>query len=517
MLSASTRNHASSAAPRTAASSSLAALRDALTTASRASEGAVHADADSVDILIAPAAVCALDIDSSHLNSFAPPRLLFWSIHAAIAHPLRAFLGPDASLILVSLASGEDCPLRLRRIPRIFASSSSTASRGLPDRACMLPCSILLDDPPNFTCEFPVHTLAPVPIDICRHLLFLCNQIPDSSSSSSRFSSKPLLPVFALCASSSKSEVDCPMSYLGIQIPHAAAQTFPRIFSVHSCGIMRSGEEIPISAERIVEDFLREADCGDFSPATQACAVWRLLEPANAHSATIDFEVTWDSVQKLLSKPVFSTSITLKVRYVPGSLDPENHEASARLRGELLAVQSLFDISLRQHAGQAGAKYARWRLTEEVDQSVEDHGDKRDICSSLDAFLEDIRMNQFGCASHENEDPSILEVLPERDDLDFTDRLFLFCTATKSIDDLIAATTKIANALRLGDIQPMVAKNNPTRIANVVRDCLKVQRTQAASDFQLRQAAVTAGVDNWLRNIVEWLVEAGIYKLQRDY
>ncbi|KAJ3226203.1 hypothetical protein HDU78_010441, partial [Chytriomyces hyalinus] len=62
-----------------------------------------------------------------------------------------------------------------------------------------------------------------------------------------------------------------------------------------------------------------------------------------------------------------------------------------------------------------------------------------------------------------------------------------------------------------------ISKNNTTQLATMIRECLKLARTNTSVDFATRQQSVFASVDEFLADPLNWLLEIGVWKMRRDY
>ncbi|ORY29884.1 hypothetical protein BCR33DRAFT_724518 [Rhizoclosmatium globosum] len=152
-------------------------------------------------------------------------------------------------------------------------------------------------------------------------------------------------------------------------------------------------------------------------------------------------------------------------------------------------------------------------VEDDVVQTVEEKdnvGERKSMLESVYEFME----------PSDNDDPSTHQALfPSRVDFDFPERMWLFCVRTaKSVSDLQNGIKVIVDTLVKGELQPMVAKQNTTRFADLVRTCLHVARMPPTSvEWAKKQQALTQTVDDLLNNCLEWIVEVGINKIRKDY
>ncbi|KAJ3369068.1 hypothetical protein GGF31_005527 [Allomyces arbusculus] len=107
--------------------------------------------------------------------------------------------------------------------------------------------------------------------------------------------------------------------------------------------------------------------------------------------------------------------------------------------------------------------------------------------------------------------------LRPRTGLDFTEQLWGFCRRAVSADDLANALTGVADELEQGRLLPTLERSNPTMIADLCRDCLRLAATQShRTDYAEIRQRITERFDMLTEDPLEWLVEVGIYKIARD-
>ncbi|KAJ3366949.1 hypothetical protein GGF32_000010 [Allomyces javanicus] len=107
--------------------------------------------------------------------------------------------------------------------------------------------------------------------------------------------------------------------------------------------------------------------------------------------------------------------------------------------------------------------------------------------------------------------------LRPRTSLDFTEQLWGFCRRAVSADDLANALTGVADELEQGRLLPTLDRSNPTMIADLCRDCLRLAATQShRTDYAEIRQRITERFDMLTEDPLEWLVEVGTYKIARD-
>ncbi|KAI9347352.1 hypothetical protein BDR26DRAFT_855099 [Obelidium mucronatum] len=104
-------------------------------------------------------------------------------------------------------------------------------------------------------------------------------------------------------------------------------------------------------------------------------------------------------------------------------------------------------------------------------------------------------------------------MFPPRTDMDFTDRMWSFCSGATSYEDLSKTIKLISNCSSNGTI----SKQNTTKLASIVRDCLKFTRTNISASYSQQQESLFSVLDAFVQSPLEYLVEIGITKLKRDY
>lgn len=140
-----------------------------------------------------------------------------------------------------------------------------------------------------------------------------------------------------------------------------------------------------------------------------------------------------------------------------------------------------------------------------------------------------------------NSDPSIPGAGSlGRKDLDFTERVwnFLLCeflgsfvsrspgpadhfsklTASQSKTDLQDAMTALIDSLETGTLLPPVSKHNPTPLAKLVRDCIRLHSLRTASSTQTEslQSYIESGFDSILDQLFASVCALGLWKMGRD-
>ncbi|KAL7748079.1 hypothetical protein RI367_006625 [Sorochytrium milnesiophthora] len=106
----------------------------------------------------------------------------------------------------------------------------------------------------------------------------------------------------------------------------------------------------------------------------------------------------------------------------------------------------------------------------------------------------------------------------QRTDLDFTEYLWLFCTRALSLEDLKSSLNAVINVLETAILKPVVHKSNPTALATVVRECLRLAcLPESSTEYASTKEAIISQFDYLVESPLDWLSEVGAWKLGRDY
>ncbi|KAI8838565.1 RZZ complex, subunit zwilch [Chytriomyces cf. hyalinus JEL632] len=365
-------------------------------------------------------------------------------------------------------------------------------------------------------------TLSPLSKQHARYFLSLCAETLDLPKTT-RFTT-PILPIYVLC----RNEITGVLSYMGMTLPNNQMQVqnrLPLLANIDDCGMSSKENGIPFSASSIA------------SPLTKAHAVYSILDSEGLGngglptSSRILLEVDWSTVTKLLSPPACPDAITLVVDYVPGHLDPENHFCTLSLRRQLELLSQLetlvscsgtvedwlAPVSSSKNAEEGSCESAIIDAQKVLENFLEElcFGDANDETSNFKTSAG--AQNAVGGMAGSNLLATSETLLPLREDLDFTEKLWNLCCELGKGSDIKIVFSRIAEELKSGALQPMISKNNTTCLAIMIRECLKLARTNTSVDFTTRQQAVFASVDEFLADPLNWLLEIGVWKMRRDY
>ena len=99
-----------------------------------------------------------------------------------------------------------------------------------------------------------------------------------------------------------------------------------------------------------------------------------------------------------------------------------------------------------------------------------------------------------------------------RTDLDFTERLWLFCHDVRSFGELQVIFAEVFKALLLGKIQPFVHRKSTSKLTKLLRQVLFSPDRAALQDTALQFQLLLAEA-----RLLPCLVQLGIEKMRRDY
>lgn len=222
------------------------------------------------------------------------------------------------------------------------------------------------------------------------------------------------------------------------------------------------------------------------------------LEKESGLSGVFKIQFSWNDSDGVFSPPPESANAILKLSNVPG----DQFSPVLPMYEELQSLYRLCKISNGE---------VNWPASGEDDEGIlASSGDK--MADEVAAFIHDM--------AHPLTKPSDVTVLSPttdhmiyepRTDLDFTERLWLFCRDLRSFDDLQLVFAEVFKALLLGKIQPFVHRKSTSKLAMLLRQVLRPDRASlqdTALQFQLLLAEA---------RLLPCLVQLGIEKMRRDY
>ncbi|XP_006812045.1 protein zwilch homolog [Saccoglossus kowalevskii] len=212
----------------------------------------------------------------------------------------------------------------------------------------------------------------------------------------------------------------------------------------------------------------------------------------NCSSLVID--CSWDSVTNVLQVPSVNATATVHVKVVPGDQRSIIHPMYRELCTVLNIYKGLQTGEIQW--ARMTSEDEEDNLTEQVRRYIDELKKGVKYKSKEQPRLEE--------SSKEKDFESLLhnQMMPEREDLDFTEQLWNILCNAGSYKEVIESLGIIHSALQCGDIQPMVHRSNQTLLAKEVRLSYqgKVENRKVDTSQPL-----------------ELLVELGVDKIRRDY
>lgn len=210
-------------------------------------------------------------------------------------------------------------------------------------------------------------------------------------------------------------------------------------------------------------------------------------------------EFAWHDPDGMLSSPPRSSSGILKLSNKPG--DP--FSPVLFMFEELKSLYRLCEI----------AKGVTWTAAKDSEEEVLALSDKT-ISKEIEVFIEEIAHPLTQPADITVMSPTSDHMIYEpRTDLDFTERLWLFCRDVTSFDDLKLVFSEVFKAVLLGKVQPFVHRKSTSKLALLLRQFLLspdgAGRQDAALKFQ--HLLVTEA------RLLLYLIQLGVEKIKRDY
>ena len=231
------------------------------------------------------------------------------------------------------------------------------------------------------------------------------------------------------------------------------------------------------------------------------------FENQECERSTIAVELTWNGVTSLLQPHPHSCDGVLHIKSIPGSV----HLATYSLYLELVKVEQ-FSLILKNR------EYT-WPAPSGVDANP--------VSTQMDAFFAKLSASNLFSPSVKEEaedendgEPTFADATMahlttqefSRNDLDFTERLWLLLKDCVDENDLIDSLEMCTLALFKGKCQPVVHSSNITSLAMFIRDLLQFETNEDKKKLQNRAKEFLD-----LNSAIECLIEIGTEKLARDY
>ncbi|KAI9355410.1 hypothetical protein DFJ73DRAFT_825547 [Zopfochytrium polystomum] len=320
--------------------------------------------------------------------------------------------------------------------------------------------------------ELPLDVFAPVNLQSARKLLAAFSLLPTEYR---------LMPLLARCRHVEPSEE----IFIGIDPKDST-----RAIRISSRGL----ESLESLTNQAPADLLFEMEGDVCGRIEQVVAKYDFLGEESLNNdlqCKIALHVRSGTTQNCLQAPLYPTSAHLEYTFVNSVHDSASHSATLGLRDELSKLGTWFSRSLDDsecpepaNASGIGEIFHRWSYEEPK------------------LMEQDERTSPVLYAANRQ--------------LDFVERLWHYCCgeAEQRVPSIIRA---LRLELEAGGLQAMINKNNRTALSSVIRECLRLSHKQLFKDRDETVAVVKESLDSLEKSPFEYLVEAGIYKLRRDY
>lgn len=212
-------------------------------------------------------------------------------------------------------------------------------------------------------------------------------------------------------------------------------------------------------------------------------------------SGEFKIQFSWNDPDGILSSPPESSDAILKLSSMPG----DQFSPVLSMYEEL---QSLYRLCKILNSGMD------WPVPEEEEEILVS-GNR--TAKEVDIFIQDMAHPLTTPADITVMSPTTDHMIYEpRTDLDFTERLWLFCHDVRSFNELQLVFAEVFKALLLGKIQPFIHRKSASKLATLLRQVLlspdRVQDTTLQFQLLLTEA-----------HLLPCLVQIGIEKIRRDY
>lgn len=203
---------------------------------------------------------------------------------------------------------------------------------------------------------------------------------------------------------------------------------------------------------------------------------------------------SWNDPDGMLSPPLQSSNAILNLSTTPGDLFSPVLSMYQELR-------SLCKIANNE---------AEWPVTSESGEEVLTSTNKTvDVESFIQDMVHPLTQQADVTVLSPTTDFSIYE---PRTDLDFGERLWLFCHSLTSFDDVQLVCAEAFKAVLMGKVQPIVHRKSTSTLSLLLRQVLHCPDAASLQDISLKfQLLLTEA------RLLPCLVQLGIEKMKRDY
>ena len=225
-------------------------------------------------------------------------------------------------------------------------------------------------------------------------------------------------------------------------------------------------------------------------------------EEATQTAGEFRIQFAWSDPEAKLSSPPESANGILRVSNTPGDL----FSPVLSMYGELKSLHKFCKIA-------SGEAY--WTSTD-LDQDSEDvltSGDK--MTKDVEGFVQELAHPLTHSADITVMSPPTSDhtVYEPRTDLDFTERLWLFCQGLTSIDHVRLVFAEVFKAVLLRKMQPFIHQKSSSVVASLLRQVLLAPDGAALQDVALKLQHLLLTEER----LLHCLIQIGIEKIKRDY
>lgn len=256
------------------------------------------------------------------------------------------------------------------------------------------------------------------------------------------------------------------------------------------------GDATPHANPRASVDNDKLSDASAFSEYD----IMRCSEEESRQSGEFKLQFSWNDPDGMFSPPPESSEAVLKLSCVPG----DQFSPVLPMYEEL---QSLFRLCKILNGD------VEWPACVDDEEILISAGNN--TAEEVDAFIQEMAHPLTKPADITVMSPSTYHMIYEpRTDLDFTERLWLFCRDVSSFEELQLIFAEVFKALLLGKIQPFVHRKSFSKLATLLRQILLSPDRAALQDaaLQLQFQLLLAEAQ-----LLPCLVQLGIEKVRRDY
>ena len=219
---------------------------------------------------------------------------------------------------------------------------------------------------------------------------------------------------------------------------------------------------------------------------------------AERSSCELRIQFSWSDPNGMLCPPPESSSAVLKISTTPGGL-------LSPVLSMYEELQSLYRLC------QISCKGLKWPLPEESEE-ISESSDGKIICA-VEGFLEDVAhpLTLPVDATVMSPISDHIIIYEPRKNLDFLERLWVFCQNVTSFDELQLVFAEVFKAVLLGKVQPFIHRQSTSTLAGLLRKvCLSPDRVN------LQDSAVNFQMLLTESKLLPCLIQLGIEKIKYD-